>query len=192
VINLGILLRNYDNLPILATKRLYLRPMLPSDTDVVVRWRNSKHVSEMSRESFQRSITPKQHLEWFHRTRQHRVDYIIMQLDGNVPIGSVNYTLCEINGYERSALSGRYIGEVDMMGRGYAFEAAHRWLSFGFEELQLEFIWGYTREQNLPNIWYNRKLGLRITPFPPELRPEEPGWVCMQITKKDWGRMSKC
>lgn len=172
---------NLENLPTLRTSRLLLRPMSEADTDLVVRWRNAEHIAKMSRETTQGSLTERQHLEWFRRSRNLRVDYVIIRKEMEQPIGSVSFTYLVLHDFSNCGELGKYIGEASALGQGFASEATREWLKFGFEKLNFDCIVSRTRAINRANIRLNEKLGFQIQPFPNELKPVESGWLFMQI-----------
>lgn len=179
------------NLPFLKTDRLVLRPMNEGDTDIVVRWRNSSHVSKMNNLSNLQTLTYQSHLDWFRKTRDSRIDYIMLIRDVNIPIGSLSYTKVEVNKYGCCGLSGRYIGEKEYEGHGYAFEAIIRWIKVGFEVFKFDCIIGYTHKHNTANIFYNKKIGFTVETYPSELKLAESHWVFMKLTKQEWENKKK-
>jgi len=170
---------------ILYTNRLILRPMSEEDASMVVKWRNSEHVSGMSRLSANTEISLESHLNWFRKTRHNRIDYIFCLKESKQPLGSLSYTLLDTEDYGYSGLSGRYLGEKQFEGQGYAFEASKKWVSFGFDTLKLECVMGYTKESNAVNRFYNKKLGFKEESFPNEIDPNETGWIFMRLTKDE-------
>ncbi len=147
--------------PILQTQRLRLRPMHESDTPHVVRWRNAPHVAAMSRTSREQPFTEEEHLDWFRSTRRHRIDYIMELRATGTAIGSLSYILRADPDTGRYGIAGRYIGEPEYQGQGYAKEAAHAWLQFASDTLKLNRVRAQMRSDNHANIAINRALGFR-------------------------------
>lgn len=150
-------------LPVLETSRLRLRPMTSHDAHIVVKWRNMPHVADMSATTRHHDLTIAEHLVWFSSTREDRIDYILELKDTSTPIGSLSFSFEPLRHGRWAGVSGRYIGEPGQLGKGYAYEAAQAWLSFGFDTLQFDLIKAVTRSDNLANIAINEKLGFEIT-----------------------------
>lgn len=150
-------------LPTLETRRLILRPMTLADAPIVVKWRNSPHVADMSATTRHHGLKIKEHLAWFSSTRKQRIDYIIEIKESTTPIGSVSLSFQPLNDGRWAGISGRYIGEPNQLGKGYAYEAAQAWMIFGFDTLQLDVIKATTRTDNLANVAINKKLGFEPT-----------------------------
>ena len=173
-------------LPILETPRLFLRPMNADDASLVVSWRNSLPVASMSRQSTSDSFSIESHLEWFARTRSSRIDYIIEIRDERRPIGGLSFAWHTSTHGERCVELGKYIGDQETLGKGYATEAARRWLEYAFDTLNLECIFALTRRINTPNIRINIKLGFSIEPFLENFAWASDEWVFMRLNRADW------
>jgi RimJ/RimL family protein N-acetyltransferase len=173
-------------LPELETKRLILRPMTIADAPMVVRWRNSAHVTAMSQESTNSDLTIEQHLRWFTTSRNQRLDYIVLEKAAQKPIGSVSFTWVELSQCSPCAESGRYIGEPNALGNGYGLEAARGWLTFGFEILNLKCVVARTKVENIKNLRINRRLNYQAVAWPSEFGPDAPGFVFMCLRSEDW------
>ena len=178
-------------LVVLETPRLILRPMSDSDAPLVVKWRNSQHVASMSLRSRQASLTIEQHLAWFSRTRSERVDYVIELKEGLQPIGSLSWVWHELSKSQLCAESGKYIGEPSALGKGYASEAATRWVQYGFEDVGIDFLIAISRFDNTPNIRLYEKIGFVVRPWPEQLERSSDNWVFMSLKKHEWIQMQK-
>jgi RimJ/RimL family protein N-acetyltransferase len=172
--------------PILETPRLRLRPMREDDAAMVVRWRNADHVATMSRETTQGTLSIETHLDWLARTRSSRLDYIIEIRDDRQSIGSVSFTRHALEDFDLCAELGKYIGEQQALGKGYAYEAAHRWLEYGFGTLGLECVFARTRRINAANIKINNKLGFWIEDMPVQLGSALDEWIFMRLNREAW------
>lgn len=168
------------------TDRLFLRPMCEEDAEVVVRWRNSGHVSSTSFRSPGKNITTQEHLIWFNRTRFSRVDFIIEEKAERRPIGSVSFNFCRIGNLGACGELGKYIGEKSYLGKGYAKEATRFWLNYGFKSLGLDCVFSRTRHDNNVNISLNLGLGFSIHPWHEELGGASDEWVFMVLQKSEW------
>lgn len=171
---------------VLKSDRLFLRPMSPEDAEIIVRWRNSKHVASASRLSVAVKLSLKQHRKWFTRTRNDRIDYIIILTEDNQPIGSLSFTWRKIPGLDRCAELGKFIGEKKALGQGFATEATRLWLNYGFTKLKLESVIARTNINNLANIKINQKMGFTIRPLPKAFGETSNEWICMQLTRLQW------
>jgi len=176
---------------VLETPRLILRPMSDIDSPLIVKWRNSKHVSSMSICSRQANLTVKEHLAWFSRTRSQRVDYLIELKEGHRPIGSLSWVWHELFESHLCAESGKYIGEPSVLGKGYASEAALRWVQYAFEDVGLDCLFAITRSDNTPNIKLNEKIGFVVRPWPEQIKRFSHDWIFMSLKKQEWIPMRK-
>ncbi|MFM7010082.1 MAG: GNAT family N-acetyltransferase, partial [Betaproteobacteria bacterium] len=147
---MGLISQN--TLKVLDTPRLLLRPMTEGDTQTVVNWRNSEHVASMSMKGTNAILTADEHLSWFSKSRGERFDYIIEIKGANIPIGSISLTRCNYPGQKDCWELGKYIGDKSALGKGYATEAALRWVKYAFEDIKIAFIIARTRHDNIANI----------------------------------------
>lgn len=175
-------------MPILETQRLRLRPMTEDDALMVVSWRNAEHVASMSRETTESTLSIETHLDWFAKTRTKRVDYIVEIRDEHRSIGSLSLTFHPLADCTLCAELGKYIGDQNALGKGYAGEAAGRWLEYAFDTLGMECVFARTRRINTPNIRINDKLGFSIEPWPIQLGPTSEDWIFMLLTRSAWSR----
>ena len=170
---------------IIETKRLILRPMTEHDAALVVKWRNNPHVSSMNLQATKK-LTIEDHLAWFNSSRQNRVDYIIVIKSNKKPIGSVSMYWPSSIGLQNSGESGRYIGDIEELGKGYATEAAEAWIDFAFTKLFLNSVVARTHISNIPNQRINQKLGFKRESFPEGFRECENDWMLMKLEKSQW------
>lgn len=116
---------------------IYLRNMTVDDTDNIVKWRNKEEVQ--SKFLYREPFTPEGHLQWI----KTKIDtglavQMIICTGEDTPIGSVY--LRDIDGKNRKAEYGIFIGEEDALGKGYGTAAAKLMLQYGFEQLSLHKI----------------------------------------------------
>tara|TARA_B100002051_G_scaffold259007_1_gene277993 strand:+ start:556 stop:1071 length:516 start_codon:yes stop_codon:yes gene_type:complete len=147
-------------LPTLLTRRLRLRPMELIDSKQIVLWRNKEHI--ISNTIQKKKIQLDNHKDWFIRSRRNRIDYIIEILNKQKMIGVVSFKLLEIKPKLFHGELGKYIGEEDEMGKGFAIEATRKWIKFGFEYMNFHQIFSITKKTNIVNIHLNKKLGFII------------------------------
>jgi RimJ/RimL family protein N-acetyltransferase len=117
----------------LEGRRIYLRPLADTDTDLILRWRADPLVA---RQLFsERPPTRAEHEAWLRnlRTAGNRMEFVIVNKDGGLPCGTIG--LAEITAVR--AEYGVMIGEPEWRGRGIAFEASELLLDFAFNVLKL-------------------------------------------------------
>lgn len=115
--------------------RIYLRLMTREDTDNIIRWRNSDEVRRQF--IYQKLFTKESHEKWIETMIETGkvVQMIIVQNDGDRPIGSVYVR--DIDMEHKKAEYGIFIGEADCLGKGYGTEAAELMREYAFEYLGL-------------------------------------------------------
>ena len=143
---------------IIYGERVTLRPLQLEDAELVVQWRNDP---EIRKQLFsQEPLTIESHLEWFRRPKSNRLDFVICLHESERPIGTVNYT--HIDFQNGKAESGKMLGDRTQWGKGLAKEAFRLWLAFGFESLNLTYIYVRILSGNLRNIKLNERLGFQV------------------------------
>lgn len=143
---------------VIETERLVLRPMREEDAERVVSWRNQ--AGDETAFLAGTRLTLEEHLRWFRGPRADRVDYVIVRREDGGLIGTLHFKNIDLAA--GTAESGRLIGDRRERGKGYGWEAAVAWLSFGFLELGLRRVIGVTHEANTANLELNRKLGYAL------------------------------
>lgn len=126
------------NLPVLEGAAVRLRPIADADTDLIVKWRNTPSVVQNF--IFRQTFTPEMHRSWLATkvATGQVVQYIIIDKADDKPVGSVYYR--DMDGHNRSAEYGIFIGEESARGKGLGTETAKLFTDFGFAELQLHRI----------------------------------------------------
>jgi UDP-4-amino-4,6-dideoxy-N-acetyl-beta-L-altrosamine N-acetyltransferase len=131
-----------------------LRPMTESDLDLVLTWRNSKRIRDISYTDHVISIA--EHRAWFARTAQDQSSlHFIFEFSGR-PIGVVNIT--KINQSDKSCTWGFYLGETDLpkgCGSSMGFFA----LDFMFTKLDMHTITGEAFAFNGESLTFHKRLG---------------------------------
>ena len=176
----------YDACTEIKTSRLVLRPMSEADAPLVVRWRNAQHIASMSIKSVQANLTVKEHLDWFSRTREQRIDYIIELKESLHPIGGLSWVWHQFPDSRPFLEMGKYIGDPSALGKGYAIEATASWLDYAFIKIGVDDLIAITRRDNLPNIKLNRKLGFSVESWPSYFKQMPDDWIFMSLTKAKW------
>ncbi len=131
----------------MKVENIYLRPLTLSDTDLIVKWRNTDSVRKNL--FSQELITPESHINYYneyietHRCYQFILEQIVYE-NGNmysfsVPVGTVY--LKNIDYSNSKALMGTFIGEGMDRGKGFGKEAIQLILKYGFLQLGLNKIY---------------------------------------------------
>ena len=126
---------------------IYLRPLTLSDTDFIVKWRNTESVRKNL--FSQDLISPESHRKYYneyietHKCYQFILEQIVYE-NGNiyscsVPVGTVY--LKDIDYENSKALMGIFIGESVDRGKGFGKEAVQLILKYGFLQLGLNKIY---------------------------------------------------
>jgi RimJ/RimL family protein N-acetyltransferase len=156
---------NFKKIINFETNRLILKPMKIKDSDLIIKWRNSLHIKNFSLKK--KMISLEEHKVWFNSTRDKRVDYIFFIKEIMKPIGSLSFKAN--NSFFKNKLCiemGKYLGDTDELGKGYAQEATEKWISIGFNFFDLDNIYVITKSDNFVNIHINKKLGFEIIDNP--------------------------
>jgi RimJ/RimL family protein N-acetyltransferase len=129
--------------PIIASGRVFLRPLESSDAETYRRWRADDEAMEsvgwrvrapLSLAQVERRIAD--------LAREQGTDaynFLICVAEDERPIGEV--TLNDIDRANGSAEVGIFIGDPSEWGKGYGTDAVRAIVDFGFAELRLERIW---------------------------------------------------
>lgn len=137
-----------EKLPILTGKKVVLRPITDTDTDNIVRWRNTPSVRNNF--IFRQTFTPEMHRNWL-KTKVATgevVQYIILEKAAGTPVGSVYYR--DVDPAFNSAEYGIFIGEESARGKGFGTETARLFTDFGFAVLGLHRISLRVLAENTP------------------------------------------
>lgn len=120
-------------------EKVQLRSIQETDTDNIVRWRNSWHVKSML--FTQDDLLPKQHTSWLKNYVETGkcIQFIITDKDINRPVGTT--FLKNIDTISSSAEFGIFIGEQSGMGKGLGYESTCLMLRYGLETLNLKKIY---------------------------------------------------
>ena len=146
--------------PSLTTERLILRPFVPSDSGLVKEYLNNRDTAsgfirsplpyeDWAKEDFMSMVTEGWHEQKraFFALEPHDLDHMI----GLVGLGlNLDNDLAELE---------YWLGE-QFWGKGYATEAAHRILAFGFNDLDLQCVYGTHFEKNKGSGNVMKKVGM--------------------------------
>ncbi|MGI5943105.1 MAG: GNAT family N-acetyltransferase [Pelotomaculaceae bacterium] len=136
-----------------------LRKIKASDTDNIVRWRNSDSVK---RNLFTQSeLTAEQHLGWLKSKVETGscAQYIIVVSENstNTDIGTV--FIKNIDRQSNKGEFGIFIGEADARGKGYAKLATIEILKIAFEKMMLNRVFLTVMADNISGIKVYEKAG---------------------------------
>lgn len=114
---------------------IYLRPMEYSDTDNIIKWRNTEFVRRNF--IYQKPFTRQGHENWIKTMIDagKAVQFIICIREGDEPVGSVY--LRDIDRNHNKAEYGIFIGEEQALGKGYGTQAARLMIAYAFEKAGL-------------------------------------------------------
>jgi len=131
-----------------------LRPMTEADLELVLSWRNSKRIRDISYTDH--VISMAEHRAWFVRTAQDKSSlHFIFEYTGR-PIGVVNIT--KINHEDKSCTWGFYLGETNLpkgCGSAMGFFA----LECMFERMFMHDITGEAFAFNEESLAFHKRLG---------------------------------
>ena len=127
-------------------EHIYLRKMEVTDTDDIVRWRNSDAVR--TRFIYQGLFTRESHLNWIKTMVDTGkvVQMIIVEKETDRPIGSA--FIRDIDHTHHKGEYGLFIGEEVARGKGIGREVTHLMLEYGLGELGLHRIYSRVLEDN--------------------------------------------
>lgn len=139
---------------------IYLRKMEISDTEKIVEWRNKEWVRRNF--IYQKPFTVEGHLNWIHTQIEpgHVVQFIICESRSNRAVGSTY--LRDIDREAGRAEYGMFIGEEDMVGKGYGTAAAKLTLTYAFEKLRLKSVFMRAMEDNMASRKSCNKAGFNL------------------------------
>lgn len=140
-------------------EKVFLRPITPADTPLIVRWRSDPRVyGTLFR---QEPITEERHRQWLREmVESGKCDqFIIVDKRQELPVGTV--FLKEISREHLRAEYAIFIGEESARGRGIGSEAARLMTEYGFGRLGLNRLYLYVFASNVRAIASYRSAGFR-------------------------------
>lgn len=129
-------------LPVLRTERLLLRPLVPSDDEVIFRFLNDAEVIQyLNRVHLPTKLRARRLLKgiWISNARHESVHFGICLVETGQLIGVISFQEWK---EERKEAQIGYMFDRGFWGQGYGTEAVGRVLRFGFDELGLTRIEG--------------------------------------------------
>ena len=144
----------------IESKRLLFRPITYDDTDMVLKWRNSKAIQ--GNFIYRKEVTREEHLNWL-KTRVDTgevLQFIIVEKDSDRPIGSVYVR--DIDDERTTGEYGIFIGEEDARSRGYGTETAERIVEYFFDDLKFRKLSLRVFARNMSAIRSYEKAGFIV------------------------------
>ena len=175
----------------LESNRIILKPLDELDSMEIVRWRNTKYV--LDNVFSDQGPTVEEHRKWFEKysSSVDRVEFVIIVKEINRKIGTIG--LSSIDPKDQNAEYGILIGEVDMIGKGYAKEASELLIEYGFNQLNLQRIYLNVFEDNANAINLYNKLHFTVEGILRKSKNKKgifKNVVVMSILKEEWGSLN--
>ncbi len=148
------------------SKRLLFRPITADDTDMVLKWRNSKAIQHNF--IYRKEVTREDHLNWL-KTKVGTgkvIQFIIVEKDKGRPIGSVY-----VRDIDKERMTGEYgifIGEDEARSKGYGNETAERIVRYFFDDLKFRQLKMRVFARNEASIRSGRAAGFEVDEGPGE------------------------
>jgi RimJ/RimL family protein N-acetyltransferase len=142
---------------VLSNYGVTLRRLTIDKIELLRNWRNDPKIS--SRMFFREYITPEMQLEWFNSIDNDRNYYFIIEYN-NEEIGLVNVK--NIDKEKNCGEVGMFIYDDKYSNSDVPFRVSFCHDSFLFDELKLDYTYGYALPDNKRAIQYNKALGAKI------------------------------
>ncbi len=128
-----------------------------ADVENLLAIRNADHVTSNMRNASK--ITNEEHLNFLKNYASlQRVDFVLLDKNRGAYVGGMSVSLT-LHGFEL----GKYIGNVDYLGRGIAFPMSISFISYVRANIsEIDDIRAVTRQDNYKNINLNFRLGFKI------------------------------
>ena len=141
-------------------ERVYLREMTVDDTDKIVSWRNAPHVMENF--IYRIPLTREDHLNWIKTKVETGLvrQFVIGRIEDGREFGSIYFR--DIDNENHTCEFGIFIGDPEMAGKGYGYEAQMLSMHFVFMEMQMEKVELRVLEKNKAAIHNYEKCGFKL------------------------------
>ena len=162
-------------------ERVYLREITSSDTDDIIRWRNSENV--VKNFIYRKPVTRKDHRNWLKtkvRTGQVR-QFILCLNDTGKGIGSIYFR--DIDNEKHTCEFGIFIGEQDATGKGYGYEGQKLAMDIAFGEMGMKEVELRVLDGNIPAIRNYEKCGFKVVPEHEEFTESKEKVIFMKAVK---------
>lgn len=140
--------------------RVYLREMTVEDTDNIVRWRNAPHV--VKNFIYRIPLTREVHLNWINSKVKTGLvrQFIIGRIEDGREFGSIYFS--DIDNEKHTCEFGIFLGEPDMAGKGYGYEAQKLSMEYVFEKMKMEKITLRVLSGNVAAMHNYEKCGFKL------------------------------
>jgi len=141
-------------------ERVYLREMTVEDTDNILRWRNNPEV--VKNFIYRIPVTREDHLNWIKTKVEPGIvrQFIVGRIEDGREFGSIYFR--DIDNANHVCEFGIFLGEDDMAGKGYGYEAQSLAMNFVFSEMGMELVKLRVLEKNAAAIRNYEKCGFRL------------------------------
>ena len=145
---------------IMETERLFLRELIPSDTNELFKILGD----EESMKYYPRPLNKEEVEIWIKRNIKSYKDngfglWAVVSKNDNLFLGECGITLQNIDGELLPEL-GYHINKC-FCNNGYASEAAKECIKYAFDTLELKTLYSYTNIDNVPSILVAKKNGMK-------------------------------
>lgn len=123
---------------IIEGERVYLREMTVEDTPDIVRWRNAPHV--VKNFIYRKPLTNEDHLNWIKNKVETGLvrQFVICLKENDRGFGSIYFR--DIDNENHTCEFGIFIGEAEMAGKGYGYEAQKLSMDVVFGEMNMDEV----------------------------------------------------
>lgn len=146
---------------------VYLRLLTPEDAKTSYKWRNNPKVWELTGAKPDKYVTPEMETVWLNDVlnRNNEKRFAICMTSTREYIGNIYLVNIEV---EKAEL-GIFIGKPELWGKGIGTHAMTQIITYAFDELHLESLYGFVRTEHVASQAMVRKLGFTIIPHTDEL-----------------------
>ena len=174
--------------PFLTGTKVYLRPLEREDAPRLVPWINDAEVTR-TLEVFYRPMNLQTELEFIENIYKSEHDVVlgIAVKQTDALIGATG--LHRLDGKNRRASFGIFIGEKAEWGKGYGTEVTTLMTGYAFETLNLNRVWLHVYEYNERGIWAYEKVGFKREGVLRQDRYHEGRYwdtITMAILREEW------
>lgn len=141
-------------------ERVYLRDMSVEDTDNIVKWRNAPHV--VKNFIYRKPLTREDHLNWIKNKIETGLvrQFIVGRIEDGKEFGSIYFR--DIDNENHTCEFGIFLGELEMFGKGYGYEAQKLSMEYVFNEMNMDVVELRVLEENKAAIHNYEKCGFKL------------------------------
>ena len=145
----------------LSGERLFLSPMNPEDAEAYTKWLNDPAVAVGLGQYAKMISLPGEQKYLADLASRSSHDFAMVLREGNEGRLIGNISLMDVNGVDRTATLGLFLGEEADRGKGYGAEAIRLLLDYGFRTLNLHNIQLHLNGDNAQALACYKKVGFR-------------------------------